>query len=108
MLTGVDRGFLLFVYACSPSQPPSRPNPLSRRPPKPAAASNRLVALTQTTPATNFGAISRARFTFSVHSVAASPYLVLLATSIASLGVLNVVETKTGPKISSCIKVSAG
>ena len=95
------------LYACKPSQPPSRPNPLSRTPPKPAAASNKLVALTQTTPAASFGATSSARLMFSVQTVAASPYLVLLAISMASLLVRNVVETKTGPKISSCINVSA-
>jgi hypothetical protein len=62
-----------FMYSNSPSRPPSRPNPLSRYPPKPAAASNRLVLFTHTVPAFTFGATSRARLMFSVQMEAASP-----------------------------------
>src|ERR1700730_4855228 len=39
------------MYSSKPSLPPSRPNPLSRYPPKPHAASNMFVQFTQTTPA---------------------------------------------------------
>ena len=38
---------------------------------------------------------------------AASPNVVLFDSSIASEGVLNVVLTNTGPKISSCMSGSA-
>src|SRR6476661_900315 len=48
-------------YSHIPSRPPSRPNPDSRYPPNPAAASNRLVELIHTTPALIFGAMSSAR-----------------------------------------------
>src|SRR6185503_19389740 len=53
-------------YSYIPSLPPSRPNPDSRYPPNPAAASNRFVQLIQTTPALIFGATSSARLMFSV------------------------------------------
>src|SRR5215831_2848010 len=52
-------------YSHIPSRPPSRPNPLSRYPPKPAAASKRLVEFTHTTPALIFGAMSSARLMLS-------------------------------------------
>src|SRR2546428_11230829 len=45
---------------------------------------------------------------FSVHTLAASPYGVLLASSTASAGVRNVIETSTGPKISTWAIVAAG
>src|SRR6266487_3814781 len=54
------------TYSLSPSLPPSRPNPLSRYPPKPLAASNRLVQLIQTVPAWSCGATSSARLIFSL------------------------------------------
>src|SRR6266540_1416621 len=54
------------TYSLSPSLPPSRPNPLSRYPPKPLAASNRLVQLIQTVPACSCGATSSARLIFAV------------------------------------------
>ena len=99
------RGVTLdFVYGARPSQPPSRPNPLSRTPPNPADASNILVPLIQMTPAFIFGASPRQRFIFSLQIDAAKPYRVLFANCMASAGVLNVVETSTGPKISFCIK----
>src|SRR5437773_4861819 len=95
-------------YSHIPSRPPSRPNPDSRYPPNPEAASNRLVQLIQTTPALIFGATSSARLMFSVHTLAARPYGVLLASSTASAGVRNVIVTSTGPKISTCATVAAG
>ena len=64
--------------------------------------------LIHTTPALIFGATSSARLTFSVHTLAASPYGVLFASSTASAGVRNVIETSTGPKISTCAIVAAG
>src|SRR6266704_7102145 len=97
-----------FRYSHIPSFPPSRPNPDSRYPPNPEAASNRLVLLTHTTPALILGATSSARLMFSVHTLAASPYGVLLASSTASDGVRNVIETSTGPKISTWAMVAAG
>ncbi len=63
---------------------------------------------TQTVPARILGAMSSARLTFSVHTLAASPYTVLLASSTASAGVRNVIETTTGPKISTCAMVDDG
>src|SRR2546426_2939345 len=95
-------------YSHIPSFPPSRPNPDSRYPPNPDAASNRLVQLIHTTPALILGATSSARLMFSVHTLAASPYGVLLASSTASAGGLNVIETSTGPKISTWAMVAAG
>src|SRR5690242_20914758 len=50
-----------FRYSHIPSLPPSRPNPDSRYPPNPAAASKRFVELIQTTPALILGAMSSAR-----------------------------------------------
>src|SRR6266513_401573 len=97
-----------FTYSHIPSFPPSRPNPDSRYPPNPEAASNRLVELTHTTPALILGATSSARLMFSVHTLAASPYGVLLASSRASAGVRNVIATRTGPKISTWAMVAAG
>src|SRR5256884_9406023 len=116
---GTERGRLFRVptsafrvSACTsshiPSPPPSRPNPDSRYPPNPEAASNRLVQLIHTTPALIFGATSSARLMFSVHTLAASPYGVLFANSTASPGVRNVIETSTGPKISTWAIVAAG
>src|SRR3989440_12458772 len=92
----------------TPSFPPSPPTPASRYPPNPDAASNRLVQLIHTTPALILGATSSARLMFSVHTLAASPYGVLLASSTASTGVRNVIETSTGPKISTWAMVAAG
>ena len=46
-------------------------------------------------------AVSRARFTFSVHTLAARPNFVLLAKAMASLGVRNVRTVRTGPNICS-------
>jgi len=46
--------------------------------------------------------------TFSVQTLAASPYRVLLARATASAGVRNVIETRTGPKISTCAMVAEG
>jgi hypothetical protein len=60
------------------------------------------VLLIHTTPALIFGAMSSARLMFSLHTLAASPYCVLFASATASLGVLNVIATSTGPKISTC------
>src|SRR3989441_12651924 len=97
-----------FKYSHIPSFPPSRPNPDSRYPPNPEAASNRFVQLIHTTPALILGATSSARLMFSVHTLAASPYGVLLASSTASLGVRNVIATSTGPKISTWAIVAAG
>src|SRR3989442_3156750 len=91
-----------------PSRPPSRPNPDSRYPPNPEAASNRLVQFTHTTPALILGATSRARLMFSVHTLAASPYGVLLASSTASAGVRDRIQTSTRPKISARAMVAAG
>lgn len=61
-----------------------------------------------TTPALIFGATSSARLIFSVQTLAARPYGVLLARATASAGVRNVIETRTGPKISTCAMVAAG
>src|SRR6185312_17020289 len=88
---------LHFRYSRRPSRPPSRPNPLSRYPPKPLAASNTFVQLIQTVPALSCGATSSARLMFSVQTLAASPYRVLLASSTASAGVRKVMSTTTGP-----------
>src|SRR5205814_8830453 len=97
-----------FTYSHIPSFPPSRPNPDSRYPPNPEAASNRLVQLTHTTPALILGATSSARLMFSVHTLAASPYGVLLASSTASAGVPNVIETSPGPEDSIRAEGAAG
>src|SRR3989441_5082420 len=97
-----------FRYSHIPSFPPSRPNPDSRYPPNPDAASNRFVQLIHTTPALIFGATSSARLMFSVQTLAASPYGVLLASSTASAGVRNVIATSTGPKISTWAILAAG
>src|SRR5258705_11629722 len=97
-----------FKYSYIPSRPPSRPKPDSRYPPNPAAASNKFVELIHTTPALSFGATSSARLIFSVHTLAARPYGVLLANSTASFGVRNVMLTSTGPKISIWAIVAAG
>src|SRR6266550_6746725 len=96
------------TYSHIPSRPPSRPNPDSRYPPNPEAASNRFVQLIHTTPALILGATSSARLMFSVQTLAASPYGVLLASSTASAGVRNVIATSTGPKISTWAMVAAG
>src|SRR2546426_2546912 len=101
-------GVSAFKYSHIPSSPPSRPNPDSRYPPNPEAASNRLVQFTHTTPALILGATSSARLMFSVHTLAASPYGVLLASSTASAGVRKVIDTSTGPKISTWAMVAAG
>src|SRR6266446_8349229 len=95
-------------YSSSPSRPPSRPNPLSRYPPKPHAASNRFVLFTHTTPAFICAAACSARFTLSLHTLAASPYTVLFASSTASRGVRNVIAASTGPKISCCATIDVG
>src|SRR6266581_2345802 len=95
-------------YSHIPSRPPSRPNPDSRYPPNPLAASNTFVQLIHTTPALIFGATSSARLMFSVHTLAARPYGVLFASSTASLGVRRLIATRTGPKISTCAIVAAG
>src|SRR5437899_10522699 len=97
-----------FRYSHIPSFPPSRPKPDSRYPPNPEAASNRLVQLIHTTPALILGATSSARLMFSVHTLAARPYGVLFASSTASAGVRNVIETSTGPKLSTWAVVAAG
>src|SRR3954454_21261787 len=97
-----------FTYSLNPSRPPSRPKPLSRYPPKPLAASNTLVQLIQTVPALSCGATSNARLMFSLQTLAARPYRVLLASSTASAGVRKVMSTTTGPKISTCAMVAAG
>src|SRR5213078_2552112 len=62
-----------FTYSHIPSFPPSRPNPDSRYPPNPVAASNKFVQLIHTTPALIFGATSSARLMFSVQTLAGSP-----------------------------------
>src|SRR5215831_11388765 len=62
------------TYSHMPSRPPSRPKPLSRYPPNPAAASKRFVEFTHTTPAFSLGAMSSARLMLSVHTLAARPY----------------------------------
>jgi hypothetical protein len=67
-----------------------------------------LVQLIQTVPAFTRGAMSSARLMFSLQMLAASPYRVLFASSIASSGVRNVISTTTGPKISTCAIVAAG
>src|SRR5258708_21946829 len=100
--------FTGFTYSHIPSRPPSRPNPLSRYPPNPAAASNRFVEFTHTTPALIFGAMSSARLMFSVQTLAASPYGVLFASATDSSGVRKVIVTSTGPKISTCAIVDDG
>src|SRR5207244_180976 len=107
-LSQLPTPILVFRYSHIPSFPPSRPNPASRYPPTPDPASNRLVQLVQTTPALSFGATSSARLMFSVHTLAARPYGVLLASSTASAGVRKVMVTSTGPKISTCAMVAAG
>src|ERR1017187_3249488 len=95
-------------YSHIPSRPPSRPYPDSLYPPNPAAASNRLVQLIHTTPALTFGATSSARLMFSLHTLDASPYGVLFASATASSGVRKVIDTSTGPKISTCAIVDDG
>src|SRR5437763_696530 len=82
--------------------------PDSRYPPKPDAASKRLVLFTQTVPALSLGATSRARLIFSVQTLAAKPYGVLFASCTASAGVRKVMLTSTGPNISTCAIVDAG
>src|SRR5579859_6212848 len=96
------------MYSSIPSRPPSRPYPLSRYPPNPQAASNRFVLFTHTTPALTCAATCRATFTLSLHTLAASPYVVLFANSTASRGVRNVIAASTGPKISCCATTEVG
>jgi hypothetical protein len=67
-----------------------------------------LVEFTQTMPLLIFGAMSSARLMFSVQMLLASPYGVLFASSTASPGVRKVIDTSTGPKISSCTMLAAG
>ena len=64
--------------------------------------------MTQTTPALIFGAMSSARLMLSVHTLAARPKGVLLASATDSSGVRNVIATSTGPKISTCAMVEEG
>jgi hypothetical protein len=66
------------------------------------------VELTHTTPALIFGATSRARLRLSLHTLAARPKRVLLASSTASAGVRKVIDTSTGPKISTWAMVEEG
>src|SRR5215467_382631 len=61
------------MYSSRPSRPPSRPNPLSRYPPKPHAASKRFVQLTHTTPAFNCAATCSATLMFSLQTHDANP-----------------------------------
>src|SRR6266446_8075278 len=95
-------------YSSNPSRPPSRPKPLSRYPPKPQAASKRFVQFTQTTPAFSCAATCRETLILSLHTQAAKPYTVLLASSTASRGVRKVIAASTGPKISCCATVDVG
>src|SRR6266436_9292398 len=95
-------------YSSNPSLPPSRPNPLSRYPPNPHAASKRFVLSTQITPAFICAAACSATFTLSLHTLAANPYTVLFASSTASRGVRNVIAASTGPKISCCATIDVG
>jgi hypothetical protein len=67
-----------------------------------------LVLLIHTTPALIFGATSSARLMLSLHTLAARPYGVLLASATASDGVRKVIATSTGPKISTCAMVLDG
>ena len=60
-----------------------------------------LVQLIHTVPALIAGATSSAKFTSSLHTLAARPYRVSLASATASAGVRKVKLTMTGPKISS-------
>src|SRR5215467_8554554 len=96
------------MYSSRPSLAPSRPYPLSRYPPNPHAASNRLVQFTQTTPAFSCAATCSATLMFSLHTQEASPYTVLLASSTASRGVRKVIAASTGPKISCCATIEVG
>ena len=66
------------------------------------------VQLIQTTPAFTFGATSRARLMFSLQILAARPNGVLFASATASSGVRKVMDTSTGPKISTCAIVELG
>src|SRR3954468_2319962 len=96
------------MYSSRPSRPPSRPYPLSRYPPKPHAASKRLVQFTHTTPALSCAARSRATLMFSLQTQDASPYTVLFASPPASFGVRKVIAASTGPKISCCATIDVG
>ena len=71
-------------------------------------ASNKLVELIQITPALILGAISKAKFIFSVHILEAKPYGVLLASETASFGVRKDNVVNTGPKISTWAIKDAG
>src|SRR5690606_41974233 len=66
------------------------------------------VPLIQTTPHFSFGAMSSASDKVSDQTEAARPYAVLLASSTASAGGRKVVDTSTGPKISTSGTVEAG
>src|SRR5437764_12285152 len=68
-----------FPYSHIPSFPPSRPNPDSRYPPNPDAASHRFVQLIPTQPALILGATASASVMSSVPTLAATPSAVLLA-----------------------------
>src|SRR5258705_5469289 len=96
------------MYSSRPSRPPSRPYPLSRYPPKPQAASKRFVQFTQTTPAFSCAATCSETLMLSLHTQAAKPYTVLLASSTASRGVRKVIAASTGPKISCCATTEVG
>src|SRR5260370_579479 len=94
----------------SPSAAPPGPYTvrLRRAPRKAGAASKGLVRLIRPVPAFGLPATSSARLTLSLQMLAASPYGVLLASAMASAGVRKVIETSTGPKISTCAMVAAG
>src|ERR1019366_2037979 len=89
------------VWARRPWRPPSRPKPLSLYPPNGEEGSNLLYVLPQTTPALRRCAIQKIFAPLSVQMPADNPYIVLLAFSMASSGVRNVITESTGPKISS-------
>src|SRR5262249_48938075 len=88
-------------YGNRPATPPSRPKPLSWKPPNGLPGSKRLNVFAHTTPARSRSAIQRIFEPFSVHTPAESPYGALFAFSTASAGVRNVNTLSTGPKISS-------
>src|SRR5260370_687487 len=75
---------------------------------EPARSVEKIVQFTHTTPALSCAATCSETLMLSLHTQAARPYTVLLASSTASRGVRNVIAASTGPNISCCATTEAG
>src|SRR5919107_290244 len=88
------------VKSWKSSQPPSRPVPLSLRPPQGEEGSSRWWSLTQTIPISSCWATRCARATSRVQIAGPSANVESLASRIASSSSSKGITTTTGPKIS--------